>query len=264
MVGTPIVEPAPGYAARGAPTLTAPANQISRTTDDADFTSAWEMPMGQLLSIPWSFIDNEFMRLWTWRTNHFEARISADQRSHAWEIVDFVNSSDGNGRFLMEGRHSEFIDAENSIREHIGKSYPYRLGYSTYAGALATTFTIATGKSIDFGSFGAQEMTLNVMTTDGQERSYTGRIDTLHYEVTVTPSNGRTLKIRPTYIVSVTHGGREAEPQQALTNGYTGIGRMYRGTVDPGCTGSPGYMPNTIDHTGVACPIHEEATFRSY
>ncbi len=243
-----------------------PAEHDPQTNPDPlTESSQWEMPVASLNPIPWTYIDNEVLRLWSWRTPHFEARITADANSFMYEIVDYSNSDDGHGRFLHEGRCAEFREAENSVREHIGKAYPYRYGYAPYAGRLATTFTIATGESIDFAQFGQREMTVTIMTPSGKEQSFTGRLDTLHYEVKVIPQGGKPLKIRPSYIVRVSTPGSDkpvASDAEALMGPaqYTGIGRMYRGGVEMGCTGKPGYLPNTVDHHADSCPVHESLT----
>lgn len=221
------------------------------------------MPVARLLSIPWSFVDDERVQLWTWRTPHFEARIAAESARFSWHVRDLVSVVDDLGRLLMEGRTDDFAEAERGLREVIGKSYPYRYGYAGYAGSLATTFRIGSGQRIDFSQFGAATMIVTLRMPDGREQSYTGTLDTLHHEVTLTPRSGRVLRIKPSCILRIAgeNGRRAADVTQADPT-YTGIGRIYRGSVEVGCTGRSGYLQHTIDHVADPCPVHEEASRR--
>lgn len=209
-----------------------------------------------LRAIPWGFLDHALVKMWVWRTDHFDARVMADVNSFSWEILDLIRAVDGEGKFLAEGRAGDFAEAERAIRETIGKSYPTKYGYSGYAGALATTFTIATGESMDFAAFNGIRSIVTVKMPNGQEQSFVGETRVVHYELHLTALTGQTVKIQPAHILRVVpEGGGRARATAAST--YTGMGRMYRGTVVPGCSGKPGFMPDTIDHTGEKCSVHE-------
>ena len=59
----------------------------------------------------------------------------------------------------------------------------------------------------------------------------------------------------PSHIAKVLKGSGRAA---ALADQWTGTGRIYSGAVMRGCTGRPGFLPNTIDHAGVdSCGVHE-------
>lgn len=213
-------------------------------------------PVG-LRAIPWSFVDLDLMKVWTWRTEHFEARVTADINSFSWEIIDLMGSTDGEGRFLTEGRAADFIGAENGVREVVGKSYPVRCGYSAYAGAFATTFRIATGENVDFGVFSGIRAIVTVRMPTGRDQSYIGDVRVVHYEIHLTPAVGSPLRIQPAHIVKVASEGGSS--RTAASDSYTGSGRLYRAeSVPRGCNGRAGFFPGTVDHTGEICTVHED------
>jgi hypothetical protein len=50
---------------------------------------------------------------------------------------------------------------------------------------------------------------------------------------------------------------------KAIDSEYERIsGRTFKGKYEKGCTGTPGFMENTLDHSGLTCPIHEYMTGR--
>lgn len=207
------------------------------------------------LPIPWAFIDHELMKRWIWRTSHFEATISADLNSFSWEINDLVASPDG--RFLTEGRARNFNDAQNEVREAIGKSYPTKYGYAPYAGVLATTFTIVGGEAINFGAFSGKRVVVTVRMPNGSAQSFVGTLRVVHYEVHVTADNGGAVKIQPAHIVKIAGEGGGSQKGPARST-FTGMGRVHTGAAQRGCTGVSGFMPNTVDHQGDHCPVHED------
>lgn len=211
-----------------------------------------------LRAIPWHFIDHDLMKVWLWRSEHFEARVTADINSFSWDITDLVASREG--IFLTEGRSQDFNTAENEVREAIGKSYPTKYGYGVYAGALATTFAIATGERLDFGLFAGGRAVVTVRLPTGRDQSFVGSIRVHHYEIWLTPDTGSTVRIQPAHIVKVTGegGGVHAEAKTS----WTGMGRVYRGNIPRGCNGKPGFMPDTVDHSGDVCAVHEDSVRR--
>ena len=212
-------------------------------------------PLQGARAIPWAFLDHELLKMWVWRTEHFEVRVSADFNSYTWVVTDYMRSPDG--RFLSEGRTREFHETEDQVREVIGKSYPAKFGYMEYAGALAHTFSIATGERIDFSQFLGQRTIVTVRTADGQEKSFAGSVRAVHYEVHVSPGSGSAVKIQPSHIIKVaTESGKPTRTASETT--YTGMGRIYKGAVVRGCSGRPGFLPNTVDHAGATCPVHED------
>jgi hypothetical protein len=211
-------------------------------------------PVG-VRAIPWAFLNHEVMKMWVWRTEHFEVRVSAAYNSYNWVVTDFMRSTEG--RFLAEGTTRDFHETEDAVREIIGKSYPPKYGYMEYAGSLAYTFTIATGERIDFSQFLGHRTIVTVRTPQGQEKSFAGSVRPVHYEVHVSPGAGSAVKIQPSHIIKVTaESGRPTRTAAQAT--YTGVGRIYSGPIVRGCNGRPGFLPDTTDHTGDACPVHED------
>jgi hypothetical protein len=206
-----------------------------------------------LTPIPWRFQDSALAQMWQWTTPHFQVTVTAEQQRFYWELGDLIMPNQGLPRFLAEGWTNGFDAAEREVREAVGKSYPPLLGYGAYAGALATTFTIATGERINLGEFNGQQVLVTVRLANGLDQTIVGYASVVHYELHIDPPTGGAMKIQPSHIVRE-GGGSGAKSN----NSYLGIGRMYRGTVTRSCTGKPGYMPNTIDHTGSPCPAHEE------
>lgn len=207
-------------------------------------------------AIPWAFFDHDLMKMWVWRTDHFEVRVSADFNSFNWVVTDLIANPE-QGRFLTEGRTREFQEAEEEVRETIGKSYPIKYGYGEYAGPLASTFTIATGERIDFGQFVGHRTIVTVRLPGGAEKSFVGSVRAVNYEVHVSPDAGSPVRIQPSHIVRVAgEGGKRVVT--AATSTHTGMGRLHKGGVGRGCTGRPGFLPDTVDHTADACPVHED------
>jgi hypothetical protein len=211
---------------------------------------------GCVAPIPWQYHGTDGLQMWLWQTPHFVAKIGIELAGFYWTVGDLVAAGGGRPRPLTDGRTSDFAAAERELREAIGKSYPAVLGYRSYAGPLATTFRIAGGQFLDFGNFEGQHCLVSVALANGTERGYSGYVRVVHYEVEVTLVNGGAVRIMPSHISKVMKGsGRSAAP---LADQWTGAGRIYSGSVMRGCTGRPGFLPETIDHAGVgSCRIHE-------
>jgi hypothetical protein len=205
--------------------------------------------------IPWQYHGADGLQMWLWQTRHFVAKIGSEAAGFYWAVGDLVAANGGRPRPLTDGRTADFASAERELRETIGKSYPAVLGYRPYAGPLATTFRIAGGRLLDFGRFEGQRCVVSVALPNGTDRAYSGYLRVVHYEVEVNQVNGGAVRIMPSHISKVVKGsGRVA----ALADQWTGMGRIYSGAVMAGCTGRPGFLPNTIDHAGVdSCAVHE-------
>ena len=205
--------------------------------------------------IPWQYHGRDGVQMWLWQTKHFVAKIGNEAAGFYWTVGDLVAANGGRPRPLTDGRTSDFAAAERELREAIGKSYPAVLGYRPYAGPLATTFRVAGGRYLDFGRFEGQRCLVSVALPNGTERSYSGYLRVVHYEVEVTQASGGAVRIMPSHIAKVLKGSGRAA---SLADQWTGTGRIYSGTVMPGCTGRPGFLPDTIDHAGTeACGVHE-------
>lgn len=210
-----------------------------------------------LAPIPWRFVDTDLAQMWLWETPHFEARVSQNLNSFTWELGDLLVPNQGLARFLAEGQTRDFAEAETAVRETVGKSYPARLGYAPYTGDLATTFTLATGERVNLGEFNGQGVVVTVRQSNGINKSVIGHARVVHWEL-VLETHGSTIRVQPTHIVSIVREGGGGASKSA--SDYTGMGRLYRGKVKAGCTGQPGFMPDTIDHTGPKCGVHESGT----
>lgn len=229
----------------------------------------------RLESVPWIYSDSPGILLWTWMTEHFIARITgadvSDQvggelaageraiRSYGWELADLTRTNQGMPRVLIEGMASTFEEADARIREHVGKCYDPRLGYQRYCGALATTFELADGTSIDVASFVGTRCTVTVLAAGGVAQTVQGDFSIDHYKWRLRDGE-RLLELLPAHVSSI--GNRSAAAERASSvvhlESYSGIARIYRDEPRTGCTGLPGFMPGTVDHANAPrCPVHE-------
>lgn len=225
--------------------------------------------------IPWVFTELPSVLMWTWHTPQFLAKITAVEgmaaqeavgdgaarmvKAFTWEIGDLLRPTQGMPRVFIEGMTSNFTEAESRIREHIGKAYSIRYGFLKYAGNFAFTFTIATGEIVDFTRFMNTDSTITMLEPDGTERRISGMLSVSHYKIRMR-SDWRVLEIRPEHIIGVENASEVVSRALALRKPetYSGIGRMHQANKVQGCTGVPGYLPNTVDHTGCpSCPVHE-------
>lgn len=220
--------------------------------------------MNDFLPIPWVTDINKILSLWVWETPHFRVQVTTDelQNHYTWEITDL---SQGRKQALYDGFSMGFKDAEKAIRETIGKSYPVSLGYRKYAGDLATTFVIFTKERIDFGPMEATRVLMKVRSLNPAngiigERMIAGVLRIVNYTLEVIPEHGSGVTVPPSHILSIKqeYGGMATEKKQDNIGNLASI-RTYRGTVSNGCTGKPGMLPGTVEHSTRAawCPIHD-------
>ena len=238
--------------------------------------------------IPWVFTDMPGILMWTWVSDHFVARIAGAEitadaanaasegevapvaatagastrfvRSYNWDVADRIRTHDGLPRMLIEGTTTTFEQAENLVREHVGKLYDPALGYRAYCGALANTFTLTDGSAVDVTSMIGTQCAVTVLNPDGSTRTLTGKLSVSGYRWHLT-SVDTIMKILPEHAIEITNTTQVAERARsfARTDNYTGMGRIYSENPGLGCTGHPGYSPGTVDHAGEpTCPIHEE------
>lgn len=225
-----------------------------------------------LLPIPWNYTDQNGVLLWTWRTEHFTARISgqevADPQAHAegrviraytWDLSDLIKLNQGMPRQLVEGMSASFEEAEEYIRENLGKCYDPRLGYADYCGGLAYRFMLSTGEVIDAKPFINTRASVTVLMPDRSEKTVVGDFTVNGFRWRLN-SDGRVLEIMPEHVLRVTNKSEAAEraAQHTAHDLYSGIGRLYREDPKRGCTGRPGFTVGTVDHAGAPrCPVHE-------
>ena len=208
-----------------------------------------------LAPIPWRFVDTDLARMWLWETPHFEAKIAADLNSFSWELGDLVIPNQGLARFLAEGRTADFATAERDVRETVGKSYPARMGYASFAGDLSTTFVLATQQRVNLGEFNGQPVVVTVRLPNGLSKSVVGHARVVHWELHLETLGGAIVRVQPAHITSIVREGGGGVSSSAAA--YTGVGRIYRGLVSGGCSGFPGYLPGTVDHVRGKCAVHE-------
>lgn len=223
--------------------------------------------------IPWAFTDEPGILQWAWITDHLVARIigrevdaqgraTADMRvirSYHWEISDKIRLNQGMPRLLLEGDTGDFDLAERLIREHVAKCYDPRLGYRRYAGALAFTFEISTGERVDVSSFIGSEVVVTTQASDGSQRATRGDFRVHGYRWRVTTGE-EAYEIVPEHVLSIRNRSELAQQAASVVRieTYSGVGRIYREDPRPGCTGTAGFLPQTVDHAGAArCPLHE-------
>lgn len=207
------------------------------------------MSSTQLRAIPWAHESGDLGAVWIWSTPHFEVIVNGNVRSCYYRISD---KSEGKAKPFADGQAGTFEEAEMLIRETIGKSYPVDLGYAPYAGYLATTFPTATGRKVDFAEYIGRAVNVTVLQPDGTRQYYTGVLQISHYHIELRTGKVN-LKIIPTYIESIVPE-IDSTIRQRDTKLY---GRTYKGRITPGCTGKPGIAEETIEHSGIACPVHE-------
>jgi hypothetical protein len=230
--------------------------------------------------IPWIFTDTPTVVIWSWFTPHFLAKITAIEgssltpekelsggptasryvKSYNWEIGDLIRPNQGLPKVFAEGTTSTFTAAEVGIREHVGKAYAGKYGYMKYVGALANTFETTDGQIIDFTRFIGTECTLTILQPNGSGRKVNGVLSVNHYKIRL-KSDRSVLEIRPEHILTAVNASDIASRTIDLRNkntSYSGIGRIHNTDKMRGCTGTPGFLPNTVDHAGCEeCPIHE-------
>lgn len=211
---------------------------------------------GPLSAVPWAFAGSGAVRVWTWSTPHFVATITEHVNRYSWVVEDLVVNP-GNPRTVGDGVCATFTAAEDQVRASVGKSYPRDLGYRRFAGPLATTFQDSQGVEVDFGVWEGRRVVVTVATARGSERRYAGTLRVEHFDVLVESASGSAVRISPAHVLSVAsvEGGRVGHD-----HGYTGVGRVYRGTTGGGCSGVAGFVAGTVDHFGEACRIHEDPT----
>lgn len=193
---------------------------------------------------------SEETAVWLWDTDVFEVRILGDVHSCYYTITDKWEDP-AKPRIIGDGRTASFHQAENRVREMIGKAYPESLGYRKYAGHLATTFMIANGTYMDFGPYEGKAVTIEVYTNSETTSAISGELRIDNYYLAIV--RGKThITVRPTHVKSLTvmRAGGEIKADKVS-------GRTYRGKWEDGCTGTPGFLSGTVDHADTLCPIHE-------
>lgn len=205
-----------------------------------------------LSPIPWAYENSDFGSVWVWDTPHFVVTVNGDDRSCYFQVADKSANPSAPPRPLLDGRTPTFEQTEQQVREAIGKAYSPALDYGRFSGAYATTFRIADGKSMDLGVFTGQEVDVVALGADGAPVNFTGVPRVEHYDFLLDVGES-TLRISPSYVVSVTFAG-----QRPVFASQPRVNRTFQGRVEFGCTGRPGFLGGTVEHSGIACPVHEQ------
>lgn len=226
------------------------------------------MRMGQ--PIPWSYSDKGNLLAWVWSTDHFVARIVGNRvpgtsagelfvRTHHWELADRVTMHGGVPRVIVEGDVRHFVEAEDLLREHVGKAYAAVGDYVAFAGDAANRFELSDGTVIDVGHLVGSRVIVRVHTGPDSYKALTGEFELAGYWWQVTTAEG-TFEVLPAHVLHVAPlsnlGATAAWAHQNAS--HRGVGRFYTGNPGPGCTGRAGFAPDTVDHVGAPrCPVHE-------
>lgn len=206
---------------------------------------------GALAAIPWSHEQGDFGSVWKWITPHFEVTVTGNDRSCYFQVADKSANPTAAPKPLADGQAPTFEQAERQVRTIVGKSYDPALGYGIFAGSLATTFLISTGQEIDLGPFVGRTVEVTAVDQNGQEGTYTGVAHVRHYDLYL--AGQQTLRISPSYIRTIRVLGQTLPVAVGAK-----ADRTVRGSVEPGCTGKPGFMAGIVEHDGRTCPVHEE------
>jgi hypothetical protein len=205
-----------------------------------------------LPAIPWAHETSEFGSVWKWETTHFVVTVTGDRRSCYYTIGDRSAGPNTPVRPFADGQTPSFEQAERLIRETIGKAYKPTLGYSQYAGTLATTFELGNSQRVDLGIYLGQDITVTVTNSNGNATVYDGIAKIQHYDL-ILERGGTAIRITPSHISDI-----RLSTRQAPVAGKPRANRTVIGRIEAGCTGQPGFMPGSVDHTGRVCPVHEE------
>jgi hypothetical protein len=205
------------------------------------------------IPIPWEHELSEIQAIWVWDTDAFTVRVLGDIHSCYFTVTDKLADPD-NPEVIADGQAASFHQAEYRIRELIGKAYPQSLGFSKYAGSLATTFTISNGTRIDFGPYEGLMVTVEVFTGKDSSTAITGELRIDNYYLSII--RGTTLvNVRPTHVKALSVVNKNKEPRTSRFEKLSG--RTYRSNWEAGCTGKNGFLTNMVDHYNSVCPIHE-------
>ena len=225
----------------------------------------------ELQPIPWRYTDSGGVLQWAWVTDHFIARIVGHEasgevdvdrrvmRNYRWELADLIQRNQDLPRVIVEGASRTWEEAEERIKENVGKAYDPRLGYRAFCGSSTFTFDLASGERIDVSSFLGTICNVTVLVPGGGERVVSGEFDVRNYRWIVSSRDG-SFEVVPEHVVRITNRSETADraAEIAYSPTYSGIGRIYREEYRAGCTGKPGFEAGTVDHAGAErCPIHE-------
>ncbi len=209
-------------------------------------------------AIPWVFVDSPLLKAWTWTTPHFESKILSmgAKDSYTWKVVDKTGSP---STVIGAGEFNSFTGAEEELLELIGKAYPISLGYQAYAGDLATTFVIRSGKKVDLSAYLGGNVIVDVFDKKNPEFPLTivGLFSLSNYKVHIKTDRNSISVIPPEFIINIR---REFDPSQMKEKVESfGSRRVFNTEWVQGCTGHPGFVVGTVIHnpSDEFCSIHD-------
>lgn len=214
--------------------------------------------MTERRAIPWVFVDSPLLKAWTWKTPHFEAKILSmgSRDSYTWKVVDHTGAP---STVIGAGEFNTFDGAEEELLELIGKAYPINLGYQAFAGDLATTFVIRSGKKVDLAVYIGNNVVVEVFDKKNPDVPLTivGLFSLVNYKVHVKTDRNNVSVIPPEFIINVR---REFDPSQMEEKvERSGSRRVFNQEWVKGCTGHPGFIFGTVIHnpSDEFCSIHD-------
>lgn len=210
--------------------------------------------------VPWEYSNASFLETWKWETPHFVAYIKCDsnvgiagtKKSYMITVEDITR---GRKHVILNDMAFSFKEASEMVLEKVSKSYPANTNYREYAGDLATTFTIADGRKVNFANLEGHRAVLTVHTEDGR-KNLVGSLQVKHYQIELTLEGGNKALIPPVLIFDV--HSEDGSRFISVDNNEQTSDRTVKGIFLRGCTGKPGYFSGTIEHEPGTdwCPIH--------
>lgn len=156
--------------------------------------------------VPWIYTENAVFKNWVWNTPNFTVKVigEGDPLQGGAVFTWSINEKTERGSFVFESSTSRtFREAELEIVEIIAKSWDKKLGYSEYAGELATTFSIHGGKRIDFEPFVGEKVELTFINGDKTD-SRIGQFAIRNYKALLQLENNKVIEIPPAIIKEIT------------------------------------------------------------
>ena len=154
--------------------------------------------------VPWDYTDNGIFKIWKWVTEHFIAEIIAEGEigagaSYSWSITE---KKDGKKYLFEQSMATSFREAELEIVEMISKSWDRKLGYSEYAGDLATTFEIYGGRKINLEPFLGEHVRITFNEDNGLQIKI-GLLGLKNYSILLKLDNNQILVIPPAKVKDI-------------------------------------------------------------
>lgn len=211
-------------------------------------------------AVPWIYSDTLLIKTWSWKTEHFDAKIFSGGKgdAYSWKVTDKTGETP---KTLNSGEELDFITSEKQILELVGKAYPRSLGYHAYAGDLATTFFLHNGSKMNLAEFSGSNVIVQVFNKNNPANPYVikGLFSLKNYKAII-KTEANNVAISPEQIMNIR---KEYETNEALITKTSATpkpeNRVIQEEWRPGCTGQPGFRSGTLIHKAgdEACPFHD-------